>query len=58
MLLRARASVARRLVKEGQLDGLLALSLAVEPSERTLELEQRVTMGTLAGRVYSYRGDA
>jgi hypothetical protein len=58
MYLLARASVARRLVREHQIDGPLALSLTVEPTPRTLELEQRVTAATLNFRVYSCRGDA
>jgi hypothetical protein len=57
MLLLARASVARRLVIDGALDGPLALSLAVEPTQRTQELERKVGMGTLTGRVYSYKGE-
>jgi len=57
MLLRARASVARRLVREGQLDGPLALSLTVEPTRRILEREAQVGYGTLTGRAFGRRGN-
>lgn len=58
MLLFARASVARRLVADGVIDGELALALAVWPSDATLEREQLVGYGTLTGRAFGTRGNA
>ena len=57
MLLRARASVARRLVRDGTLDGELALAYTVWPTRPMLEREQKVGYGTLGGRAYGRRGN-
>lgn len=57
MLLRARASVARRMVREGALDGELALSLAVWPTPGLLAREAKVGYGTLTGRAFGKRGN-
>ncbi len=54
-LLLARASVARRLVKDGVLDGPIALHLAVWPTAAVLEAEQRVPFNTLTFRASSWR---
>lgn len=58
MLLHARASVARRLVREGAIDGPTALSLTVWPSERVVEREGLVGYGTLCSRAFGRRSKA
>jgi hypothetical protein len=58
MRLLARASVARRLVREGALDGPTALYYAVWPSERVLEREARLSNGTLCSRAFGRRSKA
>jgi hypothetical protein len=56
-LLLARASVARRLVKEGVLDGPIALHLAVWPTAAILAQEQRCPANTLPFRAPSWRNE-
>lgn len=57
MLLQARASVARRLVRDGVVDGPLALSYTVWPTRAVLNRERLVGYGTLAGRAFGRRGN-
>ncbi|MFL5911430.1 MAG: hypothetical protein ACJ768_12750 [Gaiellaceae bacterium] len=57
MLLLARASVARRLVREGVVDGELALSFAVWPTSGIQRREDMVSYGTLTGRAFGQRGN-
>jgi len=55
MLLKARASIARRLVRDGLLDADVALAFAVWPTPAIREREQHVGYGTLGNRAFSQR---
>lgn len=57
MLLLARASVARKLVRDGVLEPGVALSYAVWPTAAIRERERRVGYGTLTGRAFGTRGN-
>lgn len=57
-LLRARATVARRLVRDGRLHPADALALAVWPTADTCDVERFLSRGTVATRAYGPRADA
>lgn len=58
MVLLARASVARRLIRDGLVEPDVGLSYVVWPSEAVVEAERRVPTGTLVGRAYHRRLNA
>lgn len=51
--LRARASVARRLIREGAIDPYDALAYVVWPTEEIREAELETPTGTIIGRAFS-----
>ncbi len=57
-VLQARASVARRLVKDGVLDGYTALAFVIWPTERMLAAEAKVCANTMLFRARHEKKEA
>lgn len=54
----ARAAVARRLIREGQVSPWTALFYVVCPTEGIREAEGACPAGTIQARAYSFRDEA